>query len=67
MCTQGDLVAHRAAEDEQGGFVGCDGGDVGLEGEGRGVFGEDVVEEGGELDGPQHGRCGGRDDVGAEV
>ena len=32
--------------------------DVGFEGEGCGVFGKDVIEEGSVLDGEEHGGCG---------
>jgi hypothetical protein len=48
---QGELVAHGAGEDEERGVVGGELGEVGFEGEGGGVFHEDVVEEGGVLDG----------------
>ena len=38
--------------------MGGELGEVGFEGDGRGVFHEDVVEEGGVLDGGQHGGGG---------
>lgn len=63
----GELVAHGAGEDEEGGGVAGQGGDVGFEGGGGGVFGEDVVEEGAMLDGGEHGGGGGRDDVACVV
>lgn len=61
--TEGDLVAHRAGEDEQGGGMSGQGGDVSFEGVGGRVVAEDVVEEGGVRDGVQHGGGGSCDDV----
>lgn len=46
-----ELVAHGAGEDEEGGGVAGEVGEVGFEGDGCGVFEEDVVEEGGLGDG----------------
>lgn len=46
--------------------MACQIGDVGFEGIGGGVFLEDVVEEGGVLDGGEHGGGGGCDDVACE-
>lgn len=60
---EGDLVAHCAGEDEEGGGMGGQGGDVGFEGVGGRVVAEDVVEEGGVGDGVQHGGGGGGDNV----
>lgn len=62
-----ELVAHCAGEDEERGFVACEGREAGLEGDGGGVLAEDVVEEGCGADCREHGRGGGGDDVGAEV
>lgn len=59
----GELVAHGAGEDEEGGGVAGEGGEGVFEVGGGGVFGEDVVEEGAGLDGAEHGGGGGRDDV----
>lgn len=60
---EGDLVAHRAGEDEQGGGMSGQGGDVSFEGVGGRVVAEDIVEEGGVCDGVQHGGSGSCDDV----
>jgi len=58
MCAERELVTHGAGEDEERAFVGGEGCDVRFEGEGCCVFGEDVVEEGGVLDGEEHGGRG---------
>ena len=63
MCAQGELVAHCAREDEEAAFVGCAGGDVGLQIVGCFVFAEDVVLQGGGLDCGQHGEGGSCDRV----
>ena len=52
-----DLVAHGAGHDEQGGFVAGESGNVRFEVVGGGIFEEDVVHEGGVLDGFEHGCC----------
>ena len=58
MSSEGDLVAHCAGHDEEGGLFAGKGGDVGFESVGGGVFEEDIVEEGGVLDGAEHGGGG---------
>lgn len=63
VCAESDLVAHCAGEDEEGGGVGGEGGDMRFEGVGDRVGAEDVVEEGGVRYGVEHGGSGGRDDV----
>jgi len=60
---ESELVPHGAAEDEEGGGVSGEGGDEAFEGEGGGVFGEDVVEEGRAGYGGEHGGGWGGDDV----
>ena len=67
MRSQGDLVAHRAGHDEQACFVARKGGDVGFEVIGRGVFEDDIVEEGGVGYCVEHVGGGGGHCVGAEV
>lgn len=54
MGAEGYLVAHCAGEDEERGSVGGALCYIGFEGVGGWVFGVDIVEEGGVLDGGQH-------------
>ena len=56
--TDGELVSHGAGEDEEGGREAGEAGNVRFEVVGGGVFGEDVVEKGGVLDGGEHGGGG---------
>ena len=55
MRAESELVAHCAGEDEERGFLGGEGCEVGFEGHCGRVFHEDVVEEGAVLDGGEHG------------
>ena len=59
----GKLVSHRAGQDEKGGGEAGELGDIGFEVVCGRVFGKDVVEEGGVLDGGQHGGGGGGNDI----
>lgn len=59
----GELVSHGAGEDEEGGGETCEVGEVEFEVVCGGVFGEDVVEQGGVLDGGEHGGGWGRNDI----
>ena len=67
MGAQSQLVAHGAAEDEQGGGEAGEVGEARFEVVGCGVGVEDVVEEGAGCDGREHGWGRGCDDVGAKV
>ena len=58
MRAESELVAHCAGEDEERGFLGGEGCEVGFEGHCGRVFHEDVVEEGAVLDGGEHGGGG---------
>ena len=58
MRAECELVAHCSTENEEGGFMGGESGEVGFEGDGGGVFAKDVVEEGAGLDGAEHGGGG---------
>lgn len=55
MGADGELVAHGAGGDEEGGGEAGEVGNVRFESVGGGVFGEDVVEKRRVLDGGQHG------------
>ena len=61
------MVPHRPREDEQGGGEAGEVGDERLERVRRGVFDEDVVEEGACADGGEHGRGGCGDCIGAKI
>ena len=54
-----ELVAHCARENEEGSWVASKVSDMGFKGIGGGVRPENVIEEGGMLDGVEHrgGRC----------
>ena len=59
MRTHTQLVPHRPAYHEKTRFFTCEVCDIGFEGEGCGVFLEDVVEESTLLRGSEHGGWGG--------
>ena len=66
VCAERELVAHCARENEEGGGVSGEVCDVGFKGVSGGVRPEDVVEEGGVLDGVKHRGGGSCDDVACE-
>lgn len=61
--TDGELVAHGAGKDKEGGFMAGKVGDIGFEGLGGGVFDKDVVEKGTVFDSFEHGGGGGCNDI----
>lgn len=64
---EAELVAHCAGEDEEGGGLGEEVGEAGFELGGCCGLEVDFVAEGGGGEGPEHGRGGCGEGVGAEV